>query len=294
MVAGMSPLEHRVAADDGASLCVFEWNPAARGRADTLLLAHATGFHARCWDRVVARLAGRHVLAVDQRGHGRSEGAPPVDWRIFGPDLVVITRAFDLRDAVGVGHSMGGHATVEAAAAEPRRFRRLVLIDPVIGSPEAYAAGSRAAFAGTPHPTAKRRARWSSPAEMLERFRGRPPFDAWDPAVLGDYVEHGLLPDPAGDGFVLACDPAFEADVYMGALENAGVHDSVAAVSVPVLVVRAQEPPTLRDRMDFRFSPTWPGLAAAFRHGREIHVPECTHFVPMEDPARVARWILDG
>jgi pimeloyl-ACP methyl ester carboxylesterase len=80
----------------------------------------------------------------------------------------------------------------------------------------------------------------------------------------------------------------------MSALENAGVHDSIAKVTVPVLVVRAQEPPTLRDRIDFRFSPTWPGLAAAFRSGREIHVPDRTHFVPMEDPAQVARWIVDG
>ena len=294
MVVAMSPIEHRIVAADGASLCVFEWNADVRGHEDTLLLAHATGFHARCWDQVVARLPRRHVLAVDQRGHGRSEGRLPADWRDFGRDLVAVTRAFAIRAAVGVGHSMGGHAMTEAAAAEPLCFRRLVLIDPVIGAPEAYAAGSRAAFADAPHPTARRRARWGSPAEMLERFRDRPPFDAWDPAVLRDYVAYGLLPAPDGDGWVLACAPEFEADVYMAALENAGVHDSVARVQAPVLVVRAQEPPTLRDRMEFRFSPTWPGLAAAFPNGREIHVPERTHFMPMEDPAQVARWILDA
>ena len=125
-------------------------------------------------------------------------------------------------------------------------------------------------------------------------FPPSPPFDAWDPAPPRDYVAYGLLPAPDGDGWVLACAPEFEADVYMAALENAGVHDSVARVQAPVLVVRAQEPPTLRDRMDFRFSPTWPGLAAVFPNGREIHVPERTHFVPMEDPAQVARWILDA
>jgi pimeloyl-ACP methyl ester carboxylesterase len=293
MVVGMPPLEHRVAAADGASLCVFEWNAGARGRDHTLVLAHATGFHGRCWDQIVAHLDGRHVLAVDQRGHGRSDGTPPVDWRMFGRDLAELMRAFDLRDAVGVGHSMGGYATTVAAAAEPERYRRLVLIDPVIGPPDAYVAGSRAAFTGTPHPTAKRRARWTSPAEMLSRFRDRPPFDTWNPAVLRDYVEYGLLPDRGAKGWVLACDPAFEAAVYMSALDDAGVHDSVARVSAPVLVVRAKEPPGSRDRMDFRFSPTWPGLASAFRRGREIHVPDRTHFVPMEDPAQVARWILD-
>jgi len=50
---------------------------------------------------------------------GSAPGGPKID-------------QYDLADVVGVGHSMGGHALVDAAAAEPARFVRLVLIDPVI------------------------------------------------------------------------------------------------------------------------------------------------------------------
>ena len=84
-------------------------------REASLLLAHATGFHARCWDQVIAHLGERHVIAVDQRGHGRSDKMPITDWRVLGEDLDALVRALELRDLVGVGHSMGGHAMVEAA-----------------------------------------------------------------------------------------------------------------------------------------------------------------------------------
>ena len=199
-----------------------------------------------------------------------------------------------MRAAVGVGHSMGGHAMTEAAAAEPRCFRRLVLIDPVIGAPEAYAAGSRAAFAerrirrrgGAPDGGRPRRC--SSVSAIA------PPFDTWDPAVLRDYVAYGLVPAPDGDGWVLGCAPEFEADVYMARSRTRVCTTASRPGAAPVLVVRAQAPPARATAWTSAYSPTWPGLAAAFPNGREIHLPERTHFVPMEDPAQIARWILDG
>jgi hypothetical protein len=46
----MPPLEHRVTGA-GVTLAVYEWHPHVRGRGATIFLAHATGFHSRCWDR---------------------------------------------------------------------------------------------------------------------------------------------------------------------------------------------------------------------------------------------------
>jgi pimeloyl-ACP methyl ester carboxylesterase len=95
----MPPLEHRVTGA-GVTLAVYEWHPHVRGRGATIFLAHATGFHSRCWDQVMAQLGERHVVAVDQRGHGRSAEAMPVHWGQFGADLAAVLRALALRDAV--------------------------------------------------------------------------------------------------------------------------------------------------------------------------------------------------
>jgi hypothetical protein len=54
------------------------------------------------------------------------------------------------------------------------------------------------------------------------------------------------------------------------------------------------EPPTLADLADFRYSPTWPPLARAFHDARDIHRPDRTHFMPMEDPALVAATIVES
>ncbi len=289
--AGMrQPITHRIAVE-GAEICVFEW-PAADTECRTVLLAHATGFHARCWDQIVHRLPDCRVLAVDQRGHGRSSGEQPVHWRQFGDDLAAIARHFDLQDLEGVGHSMGGHAMVQAATSEADRFRRLLLIDPVILPPEWY--GTSEIWpdeAVTQHPTAKRRRHWQSAREMYERFEHRVPFDTWDHHVLRDYCEHGLEPDPEHGAYRLACHPEFEAAVYMASRGNAAIHDCVKSVQAPVLLIRAMEPPDLRSLMDFRYSPTWKELAAAFPNGREIYLPDRTHFLPMESPELVAQWI---
>ena len=86
-------------------------------------MAHATGFHARCWDAIARALApGYRVIALDQRGHGRSGKSGPYDWRVFGTDLTIFVDRLDLSRIIGVGHSMGGHAMVQAASSCVERF----------------------------------------------------------------------------------------------------------------------------------------------------------------------------
>ena len=106
------PSEHH-AQLNGVELCWFEWQGRAASENPTVLMAHATGFHARCWDQVIRLLPEFHVIAVDFRGHGRSaKPEPPYGWKDFGEDLVALVSHLELQDAVGVGHSMGGHSVV--------------------------------------------------------------------------------------------------------------------------------------------------------------------------------------
>jgi lipase len=41
-------------------------------------------------------------------------------------------------------------------------------------------------------------------------------------------------------------------------------------------------------------SPTWPGLADFLPNARDIYLPERSHYIPMEDPALVARIIREA
>ena len=160
----------------GNEMVWFEWGEAD---APLVVMAHATGFHARCWDATVAALGkGYRVVAPDQRGHGRSGKSGPYEWREFGKDLAALLDLVEAHAAIGVGHSMGGHALVQAAAKRSHRIARLVLVDPVIMAPQAYADWNRDRPFETPeqHPVSRRRARFSSWEEMFERFKERLPF----------------------------------------------------------------------------------------------------------------------
>lgn len=267
----------RVVSSAGLDLAVWEWP----GTEPALLFAHATGFHGRCWDQIARCFPTRRRLAVDFRGHGRSsKPEPPYRWRDFGTDLAAVAEQLHLQHAVGIGHSMGGHSVVSSISLRPETFAALLLIDPTIFPPEYY---------GQPlldtSFVRRRRNTWSSPQEMFERFRGRPPFASWKPEILRDYCEFGLL--PGGDGFVLACPPDVEASIYSHSTDpGANLYGEIPQIAQPVVVLRAGTLGTL-DAFELSSSPTPPDLAARFPHGREIHRKDLSHFIPMEWPEGV-------
>ena len=263
-------------------LAVWDWP----GAAPAIVFAHATGFHGRCWDQVARAFPGRRRLALEFRGHGRSgKPAPPYSWRWFGEDVAAVADFFELRGAIGIGHSMGGHSLVSCAALRPGAFSALLLVDPVILPPERY--GGPAAHAGF---ILRRRARWTSPQDMFERFHKRAPFKTWNPQVLRDYCDYGLLPD--GDGFALACPPAVEASIYAHTnAPDANLYPEIPGMAAPVTVLRADAKPA-PGVFDLSASPTWPGLAAQFRNGRDVVLAGRNHYIPMETPELVVEEIL--
>ena len=286
-----SPTQRRTHVN-GVELAYFEWGEP--GAAPTLLMAHATGLHARCWDQTVAALPqDTHVIAYDQRGHGRSEKLGPYSWDVFGQDLIDLVEQLDLEGIVGVGHSMGGCTILRAAHAQQDRFARLVLVDPVIIDIAVYEAWGETMGALRPedHPTSKRKAHWRNWREMVERFEHRHPYSLWRSEVLEDYARYGVLEDPDGPGFVMACPPIVEASVYT-AQGGRDVYPMIEAIRIPVVVMRGKEREGERDgMMDFSSSPTWPGLADAFTDGRDVYLPKLTHFIPMQEPELVAGYI---
>lgn len=269
---------------DSVELCYFEWGDPA---GQDVLLVHATGFHGRCWDQVVAHLPeGLHIIAPETRGHGRSARTEPYSWSNFGSDLIEFAKFIDLQNALAAGHSMGGHCVAQLAVSAPERLRSLVLIDPVIFAPDAYPSDRHAGFASAAeHPVARRRNHWSDWHAMRASLVDKGSFGLWDPAVLDDYCRHGCL--PVAGGVELACPPVVEASVYMGS-SSTDLHAQLPSVQLPTLVMRAPAPDPDSAVMDFSKSPTWPGLAAAFANGRDELLADLTHFIPMQAPQLVA------
>ena len=80
---------------------------------------------------LLGRWAAHHgysVLAIDQPGHGRSEGPPLADVEALADWTLALLDAADVQQAALVGHSMGSLIALEAASRAPERVSRLVMI----------------------------------------------------------------------------------------------------------------------------------------------------------------------
>ncbi|MFE2943162.1 alpha/beta fold hydrolase [Streptomyces sp. NPDC059255] len=88
------------------------------GEGPPLVLLHGAGRSLADWDAVAPLLLPHHrVLAVDLPGHGRSPGLP-APWSFDGVAEAVgrTVDAYGIRDALPVGHSLGGLLALHLAA----------------------------------------------------------------------------------------------------------------------------------------------------------------------------------
>jgi len=149
--------------------------------------------------------------------------------------------------------------------------------------------GGFGAMRAADHPTSRRKNQWRDWQEMFDRFVQRAPFDSWRREILEDYCRYGVLQNPDGPGYVLACPPLVEAAIYTGSAGR-DIHDLIRGIELPVTILRAPGG-SGEGTMDFTASPTWERLAEQFRNGHDVYLPHLNHFIPMQEPERVAQWI---
>ncbi|HTC64612.1 MAG TPA: alpha/beta hydrolase [Candidatus Saccharimonadales bacterium] len=96
----------RITIKDGTQIYLKDW-----GTGQPVFFSHGWPLSSDAFEDQMMFLAdhGYRCIAHDRRGHGRS-GQP---WNgnnmdTFADDLAAIVEAFDLRDVIHVGHSMGG------------------------------------------------------------------------------------------------------------------------------------------------------------------------------------------
>lgn len=211
-----------------------------------LVFVHANGFNALTYRTLLAPLSGSlRIWAPDLRGHGgttlSTEAGGRRDWHDHRDDLVDLLDSLDGPPVVLAGHSMGGISALLAAAERPDRVGGLVLLDPVIWSRWAVAAfklplldriASRIPLVKN---ALRRRAVFDSREQAMAAYSGRGAFRGWPEMMLADYLADGLIETP--DGFILACDPAWEASNY--AAQSHDPWRALKRLDRPVRVVRA-------------------------------------------------------
>ncbi|KFA94262.1 alpha/beta fold hydrolase [Archangium violaceum] len=259
------------------------------GTGPVLHLAHANGFPPGTYRKLIERLKTRyHVYTL--RSRGLVPGTDPRslhDWEDMADDLAGALRARGLEGVVGVGHSMGGVATLLASVKNPGLFRAVVALDPVLFTGPRLLAIQALTLLGMrsrvpPASLARRRREtWGSREEAATSYRKKPLFRRFDPECFQDYITHGLTEVPGG-GFRLTIPTAWEARIFE--TSPRGVWRKLRAVKVPTLVLRGSESDTLLPAALARAGRTIPGARAG-------EVPG-THLFPLEHPEECAQRLL--
>lgn len=269
----------RAVAVPGGAIAGLEFGPADRP-LDVLFL-HANGFNAGTYADILAPLGERlRVLAIDQRGHGRTTLPADPDahdaWLVFRDDLLALLEGLGETPTVLAGHSMGGTVSLLAAAERADAARRLVLFDPVVMTAERVAAAGPEGLKASPLAIGARRRRATFPDReaAFQAYSGRGAFRTWPEAALRGYLTDGLL--EGADGQVhLSCRPEWEAANFA-----AHHHDTIGAfarVAVPVRILKAEIGSTCGLEAH-------EGEVLARGAVRMETVPGTSHFLPMERP----------
>ncbi|MGW4466976.1 alpha/beta fold hydrolase [Micromonospora sp. NPDC004704] len=210
--------EWRTVSRDGVRLACLDRS----GPEPPVLFLHGLAGHAGEWDASAAALDGAHrVLALDQRGHGRSERRPAqVTRSAYVADVAAVVSALRAAPVVLVGHSLGGHTAMLTAARYPRLVRALVVVD-------AWPGGDRA----DPRRIGEWLANWPVPfpsyADAVRFFGGGDRGRAWADGLTEEV-----------DGWR----PRFVPELMVESVREASVTPFWAdwsAVRCPTLLVRA-------------------------------------------------------
>ena len=259
------------------------------GTGPVLHFAHANGFPPGTYRTLIGELAKHHHVFSMAARPLWPDSIPQAlrDWSPLAEDLRAELDRRGVRGIVGVGHSLGAVISLLAAAADPGLFSAVVAVDPII------LTGTRSLFWGTAKKLGlggrirlvrgalRRRVQWSDRDEARATYSNKSVFSSWDPEVLDDYLDVGIVDLPEG-GVRLRYPREWEARIFAAAPHD--LWAQLRKVSVPTLFVQGEHSDTFLEAARARVEREVPGSRTAVIAGS-------SHFVPMERPAELARVI---
>jgi pimeloyl-ACP methyl ester carboxylesterase len=156
---------------NGVKLHYLNWggDPSRR----TILLCHGGSAHSHWWDDVAPHLIEHgEVLALDFRGHGRSQWTTTYGLAAYLADLTGLIRDHLRKRVVLVGHSMGGEVAMRLAVDTPELLQGLVVADAVAGGPSLK---TRLMWRWKRRNQSGPRPEFTSREALIARFRLSPP-----------------------------------------------------------------------------------------------------------------------
>ncbi|WP_422628754.1 alpha/beta fold hydrolase [Rhodococcus sp. (in: high G+C Gram-positive bacteria)] len=173
----------------GVTIAYRDSAPNGRAHPVPVVLVHGMGGDGRTWDRFTRSLvaAGRRVVTLDLRGHGRSARAGSYLFGEFAADIEALCGHLNLGTVDLVGHSLGGRTGSLLAQQRPDLVRRLVLEE----SPLPLRAGDPVPVLASRRPTVAEL--WHATTSLARNPRATIVFDR---SMTPSAIKQFHTPDP--------------------------------------------------------------------------------------------------
>ncbi|HEY5039823.1 MAG TPA: alpha/beta hydrolase [bacterium] len=272
-----------------ANFKLFEFNPGSS--KPPLHFAHANGFPPETYKAPLEPLLPDYRV-ISLRARPLWGNTPPEwlkNWSQLADDLLEGLKESGIQKVVGVGHSLGGVATLYAALKQPSLFTHIVLIDPTMLSPGLLRKVRWMKLFGWEarnqlvEGALRRKRNWESVEAAYEYFKGKPLFKNWPDETIRAYAQSMTVPSMEG-GVEIAFPPEWEARIYRTIPTD--VWKCAKLLQHRVLVIRGENSNTFTAESEKAFREANPQAVFAV-------VPGAGHLVPQEKPEEVGRLILN-
>jgi len=210
------------------------------------------------------------------------------DWQSFSEDLRVFLSTYSYgttaqgatEPVIGIGHSIGAIVTLRAALKYPRKFRALVLFDPVLYVPHRLVEWRvRRAKDPLSHPliqiTQNRRRTFKDLDSAFEGFRSKTIFRYLSDEQLWIYIDG--ITRQTENGYELIYSPEWESRIYFTSLQDFDIWNTLQNLRVPTLFLRGDETDTFLEDAAEMVKQKQP-------NARVEVVEKSTHIFPLERP----------
>jgi pimeloyl-ACP methyl ester carboxylesterase len=225
-IKGLKPWQYKVS--NGLTLRGHYTPPTGK---PVIHMLHGNGFNGLVYEKFLAPFQEHFDLFFSNAvGHGDSDSNGRfLSWDHSAVNFVEVWQHFSAMwpnvEHIGMGHSFGAVNTVLMNRLDPGSFNRLVLLDPIIGSPTwVFSANLLQIFGLSKRlPLAKQAAirtrHWPNEEALWNYFHQRGIFKGWDDDCLRSYLQHAMNQDEQGE-FHLKCPPEIEAGIFASYTRN--------------------------------------------------------------------------
>lgn len=261
--------EHREVKVEGARIHYLHWGDADR---PAIVFVHGGAAHAHWWSFIAPLFVPEYrVAAIDLSGHGDSERRDLYPRDLWAREVLAVAREVgSTGPPVVVGHSMGGHVTIAAAAEFGDRLAGAVILDSAVRRPdpeEEEGAFGKAFRNPKIYPDVD---------TALRHFRTVPDQPSSLPYVIDHVARESLMrvehPETGAPGFTWKFDP-----VVFRRVTPRTTRELLADVRCRVALFRAENGLVTPDIGEYMYE-------LLGRSAPVIEIPEAYHHIMLDQP----------